>query len=156
MLPVSIGAGAIFFALNLYSGSHVLPQVLVPPSPPSLSEKYVLALVAGDREGALRLSGSSSECQAIMGEVFKEHQGAFTTGVGEGWEGIDFQEITVKSLQTFYEPTAQDGFRVLPPPPSQLAFVMAEMENGKTVWLELKMGTAPFLEGRQLCVDVLD
>ena len=61
-LPVLIVASLVFVGLNLYSGRHVLPQLLIQPSRVVLSERYVQALAANDLDAALRLTDGSDAC----------------------------------------------------------------------------------------------
>ncbi len=72
--PVSIVAGLAFIVLNLFSGRHVLPQVLVWPMPLSISGQYVQALAANDLETALRLTDGSKGCETVVVQAFQEDQ----------------------------------------------------------------------------------
>jgi len=70
LLAVSLLALLAFVGLNLYSGRHVLPQVLIWPTPVSLAEQYTQALAADDLGAALRLTDRSDGCTRIMPQAF--------------------------------------------------------------------------------------
>ena len=72
--PVSIVAALLFVALNLYSGRHLLPQLLIRPTLPVLAEKYSQAMVANDVAAASRLTDQSVECETAIEQLFQEHQ----------------------------------------------------------------------------------
>ena len=156
LLPLSIVAGLVFVGLNLYSGRHVLPQLLIWPSPVSLSEQYVQALAADDLEAALRLTGGSDACKTRMKQAFQDHQARLTQRLGDGRRELGIQETSVKSLVTFYDKPVPQGFVLMQPVPKHLATIMAETENGGASWLSLKMSYKPFLGTRYICGKDID
>ena len=156
LLPLSIIAVLIFVGLNLYSGRHVLPQLLIWPSPVSLSEQYVQALAADDLEAALRLTGGSDACKTRMKQAFQDHQARLTQRLGDGRRELGIQETSVKSLVTFYDKPVPQGFVLMQPVPKHLATIMAETENGGASWLSLKMSYKPFLGTRYICGKDID
>jgi hypothetical protein len=156
LLPLSIVAGLVFIGLNLYSGRHVLPQLLIWPSPVSLSEQYVEALAGEDLEAALRLTDGSDVCETIMGEAFQDHQARLTQSLGDERRQSDIQDTSVKSIKTFYDKPVPQGFVLMQPVPKHLATIMAETENGGTSWLSLKMSYKPFLGTRYICGKDID
>jgi hypothetical protein len=143
LLSLSIVAGLVFLGLNLYSGRHALPQLLIWPSPVSLSEQYVEALAADDMEAALRLTDGSEACKTEMKQAFQERE-------------LGIQETSVKSLVTFYDKPVPQGFVLMQPVPKHLATIMAETENGGASWLSLKMSYKPFLGTRYICGKDID
>jgi hypothetical protein len=156
LLPFSIIAGLVFLGLNLHSGRHVLPQLLIWPSPVSLSEQYVQALAADDLKAALRLTDGSDACKTRMKQAFQDHQARLTQRLGGERRQSDIQDTSVKSLLTFYDKPVPQGFVIMQPVPKHLATVMAGTENGGTSWLSLKMSYKPFLGTRYICGKDID
>jgi hypothetical protein len=156
LLPISIIAALVFFGLTLYSGRHVLPQLLIQPSPVSLSEQYVEALTAEDLEAALRLTDGSDVCETIMVQVFQDHQARLTQSLGAKRRQSDIQGTNVMSIRTFYDKPVPQGFVLMQPVPTNLATLMVETKNGGVIWLSLKMSYQPFLGGRYICGKGID
>ena len=150
LLPLSIIAGLVFIGLNLYSGRHMLPDLLIRPSPVSLSEQYVEALAAEDLEAALRLTDRSDVCETTMAQVFQDHQARLTQSLGEKRRQSVIKDTSVKSIRTFYDKPVPQGFVITQPVPKNLATVVVETENGGTVWLSLKMSYQPILGTRYI------
>jgi hypothetical protein len=150
-LPLSIVAVLIFVGLNLYSGRHVLPQLLIWPSPASLSEQYAQALAADDLEAALRLADGSDDCKSRVKKAFQDHRARLTQTLGDESIEPGIRDANVKSFATFYEKPVPQRSAIMQPVPQHLATVMAETENGRTVWLNLKMSYRPFLGSRYIC-----
>ena len=151
LLPVTIVAILVFVALNLFSGRHVLPGVLVWPSPVPLSERYVQALAANDVEAALRLTDRSPECEALMAEVFRDDQARLKRILGEDGETLDVRNASVMRFVTFYDKPLPQESGILQPVPQQLVTVMVETEKGSPIWLNLKMSYGPFFGTRYIC-----
>lgn len=156
LLPVSISAILLFVALNLYSGRHLLPQLLIWPTPNSLAEQYVQALAANDLTTVLRLSGPSDECQAKMTQVFQNHLTQLKQKVGTDQSEIDIRSVIGRNITTFYDKPVATGFMIMQPVPQQLVTIMVEMENHGSIWLNLKMSYSPFLGMRYICGQDID
>ncbi len=156
LLPVSIIAALVFIALNLYSGRHVLPQLLVWPTPVSLSEQYMQALGSNDLAAALRLTDRSDGCETIMGQVFQDHRALLKQKVGADRPEAGIRDTSVKRIATFYDKPVPQGFVIMQPVPKQLATIMAETGNGGTIWLNLKLSYTPFLGTRYICGEDID
>lgn len=154
--PVSIVAGLAFIGLNLFSGRHILPQLLVWPSPVSLSEQYVRALAADDVETALWLTDGSDKCKRVTVQAFQEDRSRLKKTIGDNLTEANIEDIFVASIRTFYEKPLPQGFVIMQPAPKQLATVMTKTENGKTIWLNLKMSHSPFLGTRYICGGEID
>jgi hypothetical protein len=156
LLPVSIIAPLLFVALNLYSGRHILPQLLVWPPPSSLTEQYVQALGSNDLEAILRLTDQSEACETIMAQVFQKHQAQLSQKVGNDRPETSFQNISVKSFRTFYDQPVSQRFVMMQPVPGQQVTFVAEMEDGQTIWLNLRMRYTPFWGTRYICGQAVD
>jgi|GEM_PF-2777892 len=152
---ISISATLIFITLNLFSGRHVLPQILVWPTPITLSEQYIHALASNDLETALGLTNRSDECDKIMVQVFRDHQALLKQRLGDDEPETIIQNILVEKITTFYDKPVPKGLVIMQPVPSQLATIMVEPENDGTIWLTLKMKYKPFLGTRYICGQVI-
>jgi hypothetical protein len=147
----------LFSSLNLFSGRHLLPRVLVWPTPVALSERYVDALAASDLDAALRLTDRSEKCEAIMREVFETHQAQFRQRLGETWPEARGRSTSVKAVTTFYDKPLPQQIVPLPlPVPQELATVVVATGNGRTMWLDLKESYQPFLGTRYICGQGID
>ena len=151
LLPVSIMAVLIFFALNLYSGRHILPQLLIWPSPISLSEQYVQALAANDLNAVLRLTDQSNECVTITRQVFQDHRSQLEQGIDADQSEPVIQDTVVMSIQTFYDKPVPERFVTMQPVPQQGVTIMARIERGSNLWLNLRMSYTPYLGTRYIC-----
>jgi hypothetical protein len=151
LLPVSIASALVFVALNLFSGRHVLPQLLIWPSPAPLSERYVQALAANDVEAALRLTDRSPKCDALLAQVFQDDQARLKQILGDDGGKLDIRNTSVKRTMTFYDKPLPRGSGILQPVPQQLVTVMAETEKSSPIWLSLKMSYGPLLGTRYIC-----
>jgi hypothetical protein len=151
LLPVSIIAILIFVALNLHSGRHVLPQLLIWPSPISLAEQHAQAVAANDLETALRLAGGSENCQTLTTHVFQDHRAKLRQRDGNDHTEMSIQDTSLMRIVTFYDKPVPQTPLTMRPVPSQLVSVMAEMENGKATWFSLKMRYTPFFGTRYIC-----
>ena len=98
LLAVSLLGLLAFVVLNLVSGRHVLPEMLIWPSPRTLSERYVQALAADDLEAALQLTHPSHECHQIMTQQFLDQRAQLTGRFGYGWSEYDFRHSTAKRI----------------------------------------------------------
>lgn len=156
LLPVSIIVVLVSIGLNLYSGRHVLPQLLIWPAPVSLAEQYIQALVANDLKGALRLTDQSEACEAIMSQAFQRHQAQLKQKIDSDRLESSIRDIAGQSFRTFYDKPVPQGFVTMQPVPSQQVTIMAKMENGKTFWLRLKMRYTPFWGTRYICGQYID
>jgi hypothetical protein len=156
LLPLSIVAGLIFVGLNLYSGRHVLPQLLIWPSPVSLSEQYVEALAGEDLEAALRLTDRSDMCETNMVQAFRDHQGRLEQILGDERRQSDIQDTGVVSIRTFYDKPVPQGLVIMQPVPKNQTTIIAETEDDGVVWLSLKMSYKPFLGTRYICGQYID
>lgn len=154
--PVSIVAGMTFIGLNLFSGRHILPQLLVWPTPISLSERYVQALAADDLEAALQLTDGSDKCETVTVQAFEEDQARLKQRIGANMKEANIREISIPSIKTFYDKPLPQGLVIVQPVPKQLATVMAKTEIGETIWLSLKMSYSPFLGTRYICGKDID
>ena len=142
--------------LNLYSARHALPQALIWPNPRSLSDQYLQALADEDLEAALRLTDGSDACASTMSQVFQEDQHLLEERLGTGWQDKGLPEASVRSIATFFAPWPPEEVAVLQPVPQQLARIMVRSEDGKTVWLSLRMSHGPFLGRRYVCGKGMD
>jgi hypothetical protein len=149
-------AGLAFVGLNLFSGRHILPQLLVWPSPVSLSEQYVRALAADDLEAVLQLTDGSDKCETVMVQAFQEDQARLKRTIGDNLKEANIRDIFIPSIKTFYDKPLPQGFVIMQPIPKQLATVMAKTENGESIWLSLKMSYSPFLGTRYICGGDID
>jgi len=156
LLPVLIVASLVFVGLNLYSGRHVLPQLLIQPSPVVLSERYVQALAANDLDAALRLTDGSDACDEVMVQVFQDHRALLKQTVGDALQDSSIRDIFIASIRTFYDKPLPEGFVIMQPVPKQLAIIRAKVESDRTIWLNLKMGYRPFLGTRYICGKDID
>ncbi len=154
--PVSIVAALGFIILNLFSGRHVLPQILIQPTPVSISEQYVRALAADDLETALRLTDGSEECEIITAQAFQDHQARLKQRIGDNLQESSIRDLFMPSITTFYDKPLPQGFVFMQPVPRQLATITAKTENGGTIWLNLKMTYSPFLGTRYICGKDID
>jgi hypothetical protein len=151
LLPLSITAVLLFVALNLCSGRHLLLQILIWPTPGSLVEQYTWALAADDLEAALRLTDGSEACEAIIEQVFQEHRAKLRQRIGDDQPETGIKNISLKRITTFYEKPVPQRFLMMQPVPSQRVSTLTEMENGKNIWLSLKMRYTPFFGTRYIC-----
>ena len=149
--PVSIFATLVFVALNLYSGRHLLPQLLIWPSPPALAEQYMQALAANDVEAALRLTDRSEACRTVTAEIFQQHRAQLAQNLGENRPAANLRDISVKCLATFYDRPLPQGHVIMQPVPQQLLTLTAKTEAGSSIWLNLKLSYSPLLGPRYLC-----
>jgi hypothetical protein len=143
----------VFGTLNLYSGRHLLPQLLVWPWPwPSaLLQEYTQALTADDLEAALRLTDGSDQCRQAVTETFSEHQSQLRERLGVGWQEDGISSSPHRSILTYYEELVPSG-GILQPVPTQLVRLLVRRERGKLAWLVgLKVRYKPFLGARYLC-----
>jgi hypothetical protein len=153
---VSLIAALVFIILNLYSGRHVLPQLLVWPSPIALSEQYVQALATNDLDAALRLTDQSEVCRATMEQVFQNHQAQLERSAGHNRSEVAIRDNAVTRITTFYDKPVPTGWVMMQPVPKQLVTLMADRENGGTMWLSLKMSYKPFIGTRYICGQSMD
>ena len=156
LLPVTFMAVLLFVALNLYSGRHLLLQLLIWPTPASLAEQYTQALAANDLEAALRLTDQTEACKTIMAQVFQVHRAQLQPWLADDRAEVSIQDVSVKGVATFYDKPIPQGFVMMQPGPSQLVTVVAEMENDQTFWLNLKMRYTPFWGTRFICGQDID
>jgi hypothetical protein len=145
-----------FATLNLYSGRHLLPQVLVWPWPSALLEEYTQALAADDLEAALRLTDGSEDCTEAVIEAFSEHQSQLRQTLGAEWQEIGVRSSPFWSITTYYEkPVPRNG--ILQPVPTQLVRLLVRKERGELTWLVgLKVRYKPFLGARYICGQGMD
>jgi len=153
LLFVSVGAVLVFFVLNLASGRHVLPQLLIWPSPVSLSERYVQAVALDDLGAVLRLTDRSVRCETVMRQLFQDHRRQWGQQVGLSQPASVKDTVSVERISTFYEKPVTQRILFMQPAPHQLATIGTRLENGRTVWLNLKMSYRPFVGRRYLCGD---
>jgi hypothetical protein len=146
LLAVSLLGILAFVVLNLVSGRHVLPQMLIWPSPQTLSDRYVQALAAGDLEAALQLTYPSHECHQIMTQQFLDQRAQLTERLGDGWSESGFRHSTAKRITIFYDDHM----------PQQLVHIQVEREAGRTAWLTLRMRYKPLLGARYICGTGID
>jgi hypothetical protein len=145
-----------FAGLNLYSGRHVLPQVLIWPWPPALLEEYTQALASDDLEAALDLTDRSHECTQATMQAFSEHQSQLRKRLGTDWQEVGVYSSPHRSFVTYYEKPVSTG-GILPPVPSHLFRLMVRTERGKLGWLVgLRSSYEPFLGGRYICGQGMD
>lgn len=141
LLAVSLLALLAFVGLDLVSGRHALPQILIWPSPRTLSERYVKALAADDQAAALRLTDGSDDCARIMAQQFQDQQSQLAKRLGDGWQDSGFRHSNAMRFSIFFKDHM----------PQQLVNVMVETDAGRTAWLTLKMRYGPFLGTRYIC-----
>jgi hypothetical protein len=145
-----------FAGLNLYSGRHVLPQVLVWPWPPALLEEYTQALVSDNLEAALRLTDRSHDCTQATMQAFSEHQTQLRQRLGTDWQEKGVRSSPHRSIMTYYEKPVPTG-DILQPVPTHLFRLLVRTERGKLAWLVgLKSSYKPFLGGRYICGQGMD
>lgn len=58
-------------AVDLITTRHVLPRVLIRPTPRALAHTFVEAITSGDRELAMSLTDGSPACVANMARTFE-------------------------------------------------------------------------------------
>ena len=142
-----------FVAVNLYSGRHLLPQILVWPWPwPSaLLQEYAQTLAADDLEAALRLTDGSDQCRQAVTEAFSDHQSQLRQRLGADWQEAGLRASPHRSIMTYYEePVPSRG--ILQPAPTQLVRLLVRTERGTLAWLVgLKVRYKPFLGARYFC-----
>jgi hypothetical protein len=146
LLAVALLGIMAFVALNLVSGRHVLPQMLIWPSPRALSERYVQALAADDLEAALQLTYPSHECHQIMPQQFLEQQAQLAQRLGDGWSESGFRHSSAKRITIFHDDHM----------PQHLVHIQVETEAGRTVWLTLRMRHKPLMGARYICGTGID
>jgi hypothetical protein len=146
LLAVSLLGILAFVVLNLVSGRHVLPEMLIWPSPRTLSERYVQALAADDLEAALQLTHPSHECHQIMTQQFLDQQAQLAERLGDGWSESGFRHSTAKRITILYDDHM----------PQQLVHIQVETEAGRTVWLTLRMRYKPLKGARYICGTGID
>ena len=146
LLAVSFLGILAFVVLNLVSGRHVLPEMLIWPSPRTLSERYVQALAAGDLEAALQLTHPSHECHQTMTRQFLDQRAQLAERLGDGWPESGFRHSTVKRITYFYDNHI----------PQQLVHIRVETEAGETDWLTLRMRYQPLMGARYICGTGID
>lgn len=151
LLLVTLTAALVFVMLNLFSGRHLLPQLLIRPSPLALAEQYIQALSRNDLEAALELTNHTTECETRMLKLFEDHQARLTQIVNNGRSETTIQAVSVKNITTFYDKPVPGGLLLLPPEPNQLVTVLTETQTGRTMWLELKMSYHPIWGQRYIC-----
>ena len=156
LVPVSIVAVLLIVVLNLYSGRHLLPQLFIEPTPASLTAQYSQALAANDLEAAMRLTDRSEACETIMRHVFREDRAKLQQRLTDDRPEVSIQDISIKSVTTFYEKPVPQRVVLMQPAPSQLVTTKVEMENGQPVWLNLKMRYRPFWGARYICGQEID
>lgn len=146
----------VFATLNLYSGRHLLPQVLVWPRPSVLLEKYTQALAADDLDAALRLADGSHECTQAVTQAYSEHQSLIRQRLGAGWQEAGVHSSPSRDVMTYYEdPVPRSG--ILQPVPTQLLRLLVRTERGELAWLVgLKLRYKPFLGARYICGQGVD
>jgi hypothetical protein len=145
-----------FAALNLYSGRHLVPQVLVWPRPSALLEKYAQALAAEDLEAALSLTDGSRDCTQAMMQAYSEHQSLILQRLGAGWQEAGVYSSPSREVTTYYEKPVPRKV-ILQPVPTQLFRFMVRTERGKLAWLVgLKVRYKPFLGARYICGQGMD
>jgi hypothetical protein len=146
LLAVSLVGILAFGVLNLVSRRHVLPDVLIWPSPRALSEQYVQALAADDLEAALKLAHPSHECHQITTQQFLDQRAQLAESLGDGWSGSDYRHPTAKRITSFCD------YQM----PQQPVHVQVETEAGTTAWLTLRMRYQPVMGARYMCGTVID
>jgi hypothetical protein len=145
-----------FVTLNLYSGRHLLPQVLVWPWPSALLEEYTQALAADDLETALRLTDGSEDCTQATMQAYTHHQSLLQQRLGSGWQNAGVRSTPSREVTTYYEkPVPRSG--ILQPVPTQLFRLLVRKERGQLAWLVgLKLRYKPFLGARYICGQGVD
>ena len=146
LLAVSLLGILAFVVLNLVSGRHVLPEMLIWPSPRTLSERYVQALAADDLEAALQLTHPSHECHQIMTQQFLAQQAQLAERLGDGWSESGFRHSTEKGITISYDDHM----------PQQLVHIQVETEAGRTVGLTLRMRYQRLMGARYICGTGID
>jgi hypothetical protein len=146
LLAVSLLGVLAFVVLNLVSGRHVLPEMLIWPSPRTLSEQYVQALAAGDLDAALELTHPSHECHQMMAQQFLDQQAQLADRLGDGWSVSDVRNPTAKRATILYHDQM----------PQQLVHIQVETEAGRMVALALRMQYQPLLGARYICGTGID
>ena len=146
LLAVSLLGIMAFVVLNLVSGRHVLPEMLIWPSPRTLSERYVQALAADDLEAALQLTHPSHECHQIMAQQFLEQRAQLAERSGDDWSESGFRHSTAKRI------TFSCGDHM----PQQLVHIQVKTEAGKMVGLTLRMRYKPLMGARYICGTGID
>jgi hypothetical protein len=130
---------------------HILPQLLIRPTPVSLAEEYARAVSANDMATALRLAGGSDDCQTLTTHAFQDHRAKLRQRDSNDLKEMTTQDISLMRIMTFYDKPVPQKPSLMRPVPGQLVSVMAKMENGKTIWLSLKTRYAPFFGTRYVC-----
>ena len=146
LLAVSLLGILAFVVLNLVSGRHALPEMLIWPSPRTLSERYVQALAAGDLEAALKLTHPSHECHQMMTQQFLDQQAQLADRLGDAWSGSDLRHSTAKRTTISYDDQM----------PQQLVHIQVETEAGRTVGLTLRIRYQPLMGARYICGTGID
>jgi hypothetical protein len=146
LLAVSLLGILALLVLNLVSGRHALPEMLIWPSPQTLSERYVQALAADDLEAALQLTHPSHECHQIMTQQFLDQRAQLTGRLGDGWSESGLRHSTAKRITAAYDDHM----------PQQLVQIQVETEAGRKVWLTLRMRYRPLMGARYICGTGID
>jgi hypothetical protein len=146
-----------FATLNLYSGRHLMTQVLVWPWPQVLLERYAQALAADDLQAALSLTDGSRDCTQAVKQAYTEHQALLEQRLGAGWKEEGIYYSPHRSIMTYYvKPLPSRG--ILQPIPTQLVRLLVRRnERSELAWLVgLKVRYKPFLRARYICGQGLD
>jgi hypothetical protein len=141
LVVVSLVAIVAFAGLNLLSGRHLLPNILIRPTPIALAEQYTQALAADDLPAAQQLTDGSAGCDQLVTETFQEDQVLLLRVLGEDWQSGPLPQTLVEGIITFYDEHQ----------PQHLVFLQITTEDGKTGWLSLRMRYSPYLGARHIC-----
>ena len=91
-----------FATLNLYSGRHLLPQVLVWPWPSALLEEYTQALATDNLQAALSLTDGSQDCTQAVTQAYAEHQSLLQQRLDAGWQDAGVRSTPSREFTTYY------------------------------------------------------
>jgi hypothetical protein len=147
----------VFATLNLYSGRHLLPQLLVWPWPPALMERYTQALAEDDLQAALSLTDGSQECTKAVTQAYREHQTLLEQRLGTGWKEDGVYSSPHRSMMTYYEKPVPSKGLLQPVPTQLLRLLVRRNEGSELAWLVgLKVRYKPFLGARYTCGQGMD
>jgi len=148
ILPLSLIAVVLFLAFNLFGARHILPLDLIPPRPAVLAEGYVEALLAGDPQKALQLSGPAEACQRATLAMYDAER--LLIDEAPGAESQDYS-LKLGSVQTFNGRSAPDALGISRVLPQQRLEVQVRRGAAEPLIFNLEFLHTPGIGLRTIC-----